>query len=239
MEWQNVPKPAETAEARLVTAILDGYFAIGASLPPERQLATRLGVTRGTLRETLQRLARDGWIEIRHGRPTRVRNFWQDGKLGVLGALARYPEHAPPDFIVHLLTIRELLAPAYARLAVSRRGPEVASLLHGCLAAADEPAALADADWQLHRQLAIASGNPAFTLILNGFDELYRTMATAYFEAAATRERSRVFYRALLLAAEASDGAAAERVTRQAMAESLDLWAAMAAQRERQAEVAL
>jgi GntR family negative regulator for fad regulon and positive regulator of fabA len=231
-----VPKPAETAETRLIAAILDGYFAIGASLPPERQLATRLGVTRGTLRETLQRLARDGWIEIRHGRPTRVRNFWQDGKLGVLGALARHPEHAPPDFVRHLLAIRELLAPAYARLATANDPAEVAALLRRCLEAADEPAALAAADWQLHRQMAILSGNPAFALILNGFDELYQTMATLYFEPAATRERSRAFYQALLAAASAGDGAVAERVTQQAMAESVRLWAAIVMAPDRQGE---
>jgi GntR family negative regulator for fad regulon and positive regulator of fabA len=224
MDWASLPKPAEAAETRLITAILDGYFAIGDSLPPERLLAARLGVTRGTLRETLQRLARDGWIEIHQGRPTRVRNYWQDGNLGVLGALARFPEHTPPQFVHHLLAVRELLAPAYARLAVEGNGSAIVALLQHCLEVEDAPAAFADADWAVHRQLAIASGNPAFALILNGFHELYRTMAVLYFTSPGARRRSRAFYQALLEAARAGDGRAAERATRQAMRDALDLW---------------
>ena len=55
----------------------------------ERELAGQLGVTRPTLREALQRMARDGWIKIQHGRSTRVRNFWREGNLGVLSGIAR------------------------------------------------------------------------------------------------------------------------------------------------------
>ena len=74
MTWQPTPKPAEVAESRLVQAILDGDFPINSTLPAERELAHLLGITRPTLREVLQRLSRDGWLEIRHGKPTRVRN---------------------------------------------------------------------------------------------------------------------------------------------------------------------
>src|SRR3990170_7275190 len=87
MAWDPPLRPAELAETRLIAAILDGQFPINSTLPPERDLSTQLGVTRPTLREALQRLARDGWLEIRHGRPTRVRDYWHEGSLGVLGAM--------------------------------------------------------------------------------------------------------------------------------------------------------
>ena len=103
------PKAAEAAESRLITAILDGHFPIGDKLPAERDLAAQLGVTRPTLREALQRMARDGWIDIHHGRSTRVRNFWLEGNLGVLGAIARHPHHAPADFVPNLLMVRQLI----------------------------------------------------------------------------------------------------------------------------------
>ena len=70
MDWELPLRPAELAENRLIDAIVDGDFPINATLPPERELAQQLGVTRPTLREALQRLARDGWIEIHHGRRT-------------------------------------------------------------------------------------------------------------------------------------------------------------------------
>src|SRR5512143_391382 len=109
MNWDNPTRPAELIEARLINAILDDQFPVNSNLPPERDLATQLGVTRPTLREGLQRLARDGWIEIRHGKPTRVRDYWREGNLAVLSAIARHTDHLPADFVPNLLHIRALL----------------------------------------------------------------------------------------------------------------------------------
>ena len=83
-EWSAPQKAAEITERRLLDAVLDGTFPVGSKLPPERELAEMLGVTRPTLREALQRLSREGWIEIHHGRSTRVRNYWQEGNLLIL-----------------------------------------------------------------------------------------------------------------------------------------------------------
>ena len=74
MDWQPIQKPAEVAESRLLESILSGSFPINRTLPGERELAKQLGVTRPTLREALQRLARDGWLDIQQGKPTRVRD---------------------------------------------------------------------------------------------------------------------------------------------------------------------
>lgn len=224
MNWETVPKPAELAEARLITAILDGHFAIGDNLPPERELAAQLGVTRPTLREVLQRMARDGWIEIHHGRSTRVRNYWQEGRLGVLSAIVRHPEQAPRDFVPNLLAVRQLLAPAYAEQAVARVPDEVSRLLHEIMLAADTPAEMAAADWRLHHGLTIMSGNPIFTLILNGFEALYLQMGQLYFAWPEARKHSRAFYGALLDAAEVGDTQLAGEIVLDTMATSLRLW---------------
>ncbi len=68
-EWTVPSKPAELTYNRLVDAILEGAFPPNSTLPGERQLAEMLGVTRSTLREALQRLAANGWLEIQQGRP--------------------------------------------------------------------------------------------------------------------------------------------------------------------------
>ncbi len=224
MAWDPPLRPAELAESRLTSAILDGQFPIDGTLPPERDLAVQLGVTRPTLREALQRLAREGWIEIRHGRPTRVRDFWHEGSLGVLGTIAHHAEHVTPEFVVNLLEVRLALAPAYARLAIERSPGAVADLLQDYSELADTAQAYAEADWHLHRVLTLASGNPVFTLILNGFAELYTDMARGYFAGPATRRHSQAFYAGLLKAAQAGEAQAAERQTRRVMAESISLW---------------
>ena len=64
--------PAALAEEYIVRSIWDDVFPAGTNLPSERDLADKIGVTRTTLREVLQRLARDGWLTIQHGKPTKV-----------------------------------------------------------------------------------------------------------------------------------------------------------------------
>lgn len=224
MNWKTPRKPAEITENRLIDAILAGHFPIGSNLPAERDLATQLGVTRPTLREALQRLARDGWLEIHHGRPTRVRDYWHEGNLGVLSAIARRPSHLPPDFVPNLLNVRLLMAPIYARLAVERSPKQVLDSLSGHQDLPEDAEAFASFDWDLHHQLSIASGNPIFTLILNGFSDLYHPMACLYFESTNSRSSSRSFYRDLQDAALNHDPMAAERIARRVMSESLELW---------------
>lgn len=232
MRWPRSLRPTELAEARLVEAILTGHFPIGSSLPPERELALELGVTRPTLREALQRLGRDGWIEIRQGLPTRVRDYWHEGNLGVLAAMTRHPNHLPPHFVPDLLAVRLTLAPAYTRLAVARTPAQVAALLEPCLSLPEDPERYAQTDWELHHFLTIASGNPIFTLILNGFGDLYLTLAQRYFAAPQTRHHSQMFYRDLLRAARARRTDQAEAITRRVMRESLDLWQQVARSQE-------
>ncbi len=218
------PRPAAYVEEALVSAILDGTFPPGSVLPGERELAARLGVTRPTLRETLRRLERDGWVTIRQGKPTRVNDFWKEGGLSVLHALVRYARELPPGFVPNLLEVRVAMAPAYARAAVERNPEQVLSVLVQAEALEDTPEAFAAYDWHLHRALALASGNPVFTLILNGFAGFYERMARRYFVSAEARRASRAFYASLRRAALRGDGVAVQRITRRAMRRSLILW---------------
>ncbi|MGD8972137.1 MAG: GntR family transcriptional regulator, partial [Desulfobacterales bacterium] len=48
-------RPTQHVEKILVSSILDGTYPTGTALPNERALAAQIGVTRPTLRETLQR----------------------------------------------------------------------------------------------------------------------------------------------------------------------------------------
>ena len=62
--------PAGFAEEYIIESIWNNRFPAGSILPAERELSELIGVTRTTLREVLQRLARDGWLTIQHGKPT-------------------------------------------------------------------------------------------------------------------------------------------------------------------------
>ena len=224
MSWDPIPKPAEVAETRLLEAILDGSFPINSALPGERDLAAQIGVTRPTLREALQRLARDGWLDIQHGKPTRVRDYWREGSLAVLATLARFPAQQSPNFVAYLLEIRLLLAPAYTRQALAYASTEISELLRQADQLQEDPAAFAQFDWQLHYQLTQSAENPVFRLLLNNFEQTYGVMAERYFAFTECRQHSRGYYAALLTCTENKDLDAAEALTHETMQGSLVLW---------------
>lgn len=224
MNWDAPPKPAELSENRLIRAILDGVFPIDSNLPPERELAVSLGVTRPTLRETLQRLARDGWLDIRQGKPTRVRDYWREGNLGVLAAIVQNPDRLPADFSANMLAIRSLLAPAFTRLAVDRLPSQVVELLQPFQKLEDDPRVFTEWDWRLQIELTLLSGNPVFTLIYNSFAKLYLLLGVAYFQHASNRQLSQQFYRDLLDCAKARDGLGAEQLVYRMMQTNQVLW---------------
>lgn len=217
-------KPAAYAEKVLVTAILQGEFPPGSDLPAERDLAVRVGVTRPTLREVIGRLERDGWFTVRHGKRTLVNDVWRSGGLNVVSGIVRHAKVLPPGFVLSLLELRLLISPAYARAAVERSAAEVRDLLAKCGDLPDTAAAFAAFDWRLHHRLTVASGNPLFTLILNGFAGFYERMARLYFRSADARDTSRRFYAALGESARRGDAAAAQAITREVMARSIELW---------------
>lgn len=58
----------------LISCIKQGQFPAGAILPPERELAKQLGVSRSSIREALIALEITGWVEIRTGNGVYVMN---------------------------------------------------------------------------------------------------------------------------------------------------------------------
>jgi GntR family negative regulator for fad regulon and positive regulator of fabA len=225
IDWSAPQRPAAYAEEALLTAILNGTYPPGSTLPGERYLAAQLGVTRPTLRETMQRLACDGWLTIQQGKSTRVNNFWQEGGLNVLGALVHHgSQWLPSNFVSNLLEVRLAMAPAYTRAAVGRDPGTLVDYLAGHQFVTDEPRALAAFDWGLHRTLTLASGNPIYTLIINGFAGFYEDMACQYFALDEARASSSAFYAALAAIAVQGDMDGAERLAREVMLESIALW---------------
>lgn len=232
-QWTAPPKPAELTYDRLVEAVLDGTFPANSALPGERQLAEMLGVTRSTLREALQRLAADGWLDIQQGKRTRVRDIWTEGNLNVLSRLVEHQAVMPRAFIPQLLEVRYALAPVYTASAVEHNAEQVVRLLDDLLdGLQDTPQAFARTDWLLHHRLTVLSTNPVYTLMLNSFGEFYEEMARLYFSLEASRAGSLAFYASLRDTAAERDAQAARSLTEDVMQASIDLWNRVAGGRD-------
>jgi len=210
----------------MVTGILDGTYPPNSSLPPERALAEALGITRPTLRETLQRLGREGWLCIRHGKPTRVNDYRRTGGLKLLGTLAKYSDYLPERLIEHLLEFRSVFMPPAAAAAAAAAPEILVQFLENTPEPASDAATWADYDWRLQQLICRHAGNPLYVYLLNDFAPLYNDLAGAYFARVAARDASHRYYRALRHALP-DDIAAVRETVVTAMAESIDIWVRM------------
>ena len=216
-------RPTQFVENFLVSAILDGTYSAGAALPNERTLAEDLGVTRPTLRETLRRLAGEGWLTIHHGKPTLVNDYWKEGGLGLLGTLAKYADSLPNGFITHLLEVRLTMLPCVARSAARHHPGIILKYLETSHALTEDAQVFSDYDWNLQILMARNSLNPVFSLMLNDFASIFTRMATIYFSDTMARQASRTFYQELGGAIVHSPGAV-EVVVKRSMEQSVSIW---------------
>lgn len=217
--------PAGFAEEYIIESIWNNRFAPGTILPAERELSELIGVTRTTLREVLQRLARDGWLTIQHGKPTRVNNFWETSGLNILETIGRLDQEKFPALVDQLLSARTNISAIFLRGAVKNNPEKVQSLVTGAPDLAEPSDEFAEFDYRLYHQLAFASGNPIYALILNGFKSLYNRIGRIYFAEAQARELAYGFYQKLGELAQKQDADAVVYLVRQYGAQSGVLWA--------------
>ena len=190
----NAKGPASFAEKYIVRSIWEGKFPPGSILPAERELSELIGVTRTTLREVLQRLARDGWLTIQHGKPTKVNNFWETSGLNILETIADLNPEGFPTLVDQLLSARTNISTIYFRAAVRTNPEVVCEVLAKIPELEDTAEAYAEFDYELHHTLAFSCGNPLYVLILNGFKGLYSRVGRYYFSSPEARKLALNFY---------------------------------------------
>ena len=151
--------------AEIATAIrreiLQGQLAEHERLPPERNMAHTYGVARGTVRDALVRLAREGLVEIRRGSGTYVTRKDSREVHSVI-------QEARP---LELIDARFALEPHICRLAVLHARQDdlerAEQLLQKMEANTGDPESFAAADTKLHTVLVEATGNNLLIWTIN------------------------------------------------------------------------
>jgi GntR family transcriptional regulator, negative regulator for fad regulon and positive regulator of fabA len=216
-------KPAQFAEHEIIKAIVEGEWAPGQKLLPERDLADLLGITRPTLREVLQRLSRDGWITIKHGKPTIVNDYKNEGGLGVLRSLTNYEDFTSKYLIKDWLEFRILILPDLAQKAILSNSEEILNKLNSSPNINAESSEFAVFDWDLQILLVKHSKNSIARMIYNDLSEIYYKESTVYFSDKQTRKKSLDYYKRLkngILHNEKD----ITKIVKQTMQESMKIW---------------
>lgn len=156
LEPVSVPSAAEVVVAQLIRAIQLGRFLPGDQLPPEREFAVQLGVSRVTLRAALQSLEMTGLLE-------RARRGSGGGALVVAAAAhADAGQQALREHLEEVCEFRVACESAAAELAAARRSATQLDQLREAIAALDgelTPGAFRAADNDFHLGIADAAGN--------------------------------------------------------------------------------
>lgn len=186
--------PAAFAEEYIVDSIWNGKFSPGTILPAERELSELIGVTRTTLREVLQRLARDGWLTIQHGKPTKVNNIWETGGLHILDTITRLDDEGSLNFADQLLDVRTQFGGIFFRFAMKANAEEMSRLFKDVSNIAQNAQDYIDFDWRVQHKCAVLSGNSVYVLMLNGFKSVYYRIGKHYFDSKENRALAEKYY---------------------------------------------
>src|SRR5215813_6338237 len=201
----------------------------GDRLPAERDLATRIGVSRPTVRMGLHALAAMGCVESRHGSGTYI----PDGppalgseSLSLLAALHGFTREEMYD-------ARRVLEVGAAGMAAEHATPDqlatIADEVANLFATLDDPLVFLVHDIRFHRAVADASGNPIIAALVEMVSALYYDRRRETAEQASDRdlreaaELHRRIYQAILgRNSEAARNAMNEHLTRASAHQALE-----------------
>lgn len=212
--------------AQIREAIGAGRLKPGERLPTEQQLIVSFGVSRTVVREAIAALRADGLVVSRQGS----------------GVFVADPP-APPRFrlapggltslrdVIQLLELRTGIEAEAAAFAAQRRSDEHLAQMRQTLAQVDLAIAAGrsahELDFQFHRLIAAAAGNPLFLAFLDQFGQAIIPRRSVEVDAVGRRERrgylqrSQAEHRELHAAIEEGAASRAMRLMRQHIANGL------------------
>lgn len=165
---EKMKAPEQIAEM-LLKYILGGGVNPGEKLPPERALATQLNVTRATLREALKKLEQLKLIVIHQGKGIIVEDFHK-ASIDLIFSLLVINGQIDLKILENILEARELFGTDVARCAAKRadkKDIEQMKVLMKKLVKTSDPGKLQQLDFEFFRQLALASKNMVYILLMN------------------------------------------------------------------------
>lgn len=178
MEFTKITAPSlkDLFIQQLEDKILSGELTAGTKLPPERELAAMMKVSRAVVNGGIIALSQKGFLEVRPRQGTYVTDYSKNGNLQTLIALLEYKGgKLERNGIQAILEVRLALEQLAADLVIDTASPEDFTHLQAHLATlkqAEHNTNAAQAAFAFHHELAYLSGNTVLTLIYSSFQEI-------------------------------------------------------------------
>ena len=196
--------------------IIAGELAVGDSVPPERDLAKRLGVSRPVVHEAMVELASKGFVSVEPRRGVRVNDFWRHGTLSIFESVVLHSKGAfPYGVLSDLLDFRVLIELEAVRLASKNRPVDVMEKLIQVLAdeeaLGDEPGddndviVRTELDLRFHLLLAEASRSCILPLVMNSTVPVNRTYIARFYSFHPDLALVRAYHRNIVAAISVGD----------------------------------
>jgi GntR family negative regulator for fad regulon and positive regulator of fabA len=234
MSHPNEERASDRAERQLIENIVSGKFPPHTDLPGERILCKEFEVARPALREALQRLSHDGWLDIQQGKPSRIRDYMKDGNLNILPGLLKADPDLLPNLVPDLLEMWQLLAPQYTNSSVRRIPGLLVDLLESFNRVPDEAETYAGCMWKFHHMLVSYCDNLIYGLLFNTFEAFYHTLATYYYTDPEHRELARQLWAGLIPSIESLDSESASQQVFAFLSNIADFWKQITAEQYQQ-----
>ena len=194
--------------------ISTGKLKVGDRLPPERELAERLGVARGVVREAVRLLSVKGMVTVEPGRGTFIVERGAESISDHLSRMSRMGKFTFDD----LNELRRVLELEIASLAAQRAQPEDVDRLKQAIEVMDDnldsPEEYIAADLDFHLTMANATQNHMFSLLIGVIVDLLQESRRLIFRVEGAPQRGQVWHRKIAEAVEAHDAAAATEAMR-------------------------
>ena len=160
---------AEEVVTRLREMIHRGELSSGDRLPPERDLAKLLGVSRPTLRAGIRSLSTVGILQSRQGAGTFVVEADESPTLdgSALKMLASLNGFTSDEMFEARLSLEMSIAGLAAQRATSEQMTQLAEEVAGMYASLEDPEQYLIHDMRFHQIIAAASNNRILTALMN------------------------------------------------------------------------
>ncbi|MBW2279575.1 MAG: FadR family transcriptional regulator [Deltaproteobacteria bacterium] len=202
---------------RIREAILDGEFAPGDRLPPERELAEQLHVNRSSIREALKKLEQLRLVEIQQGSGIRVCAI-ENASFDLVWDLIARSGTRDRRWMEGLLELREALFPGIVRVAMNRASPadlrKTAAKVHEFMQRDYSDREFIQLLRTLQDDLAELTGNPVLKIFSNALQRGADATPVERWLSAERRKITPLVLR-VAVAVEAGDVDTAERATRE------------------------